>query len=601
MISKVSFSSVSLSAAAVMACLVMSGAANAQTVVRGPYLQTATPTSIIVRWRTDVASDSYVRYGTAPGALNQTASDVASVTDHEITLTGLAPDTRYYYSVGTNAASIAGDSSYHITTPPVAGSAKPTRVWLLGDSGTKNADAANVRDGYLSVTGSRDTDLMIMLGDNAYSIGSDSEYQAAVFDMYPETLRQSPWWPAMGNHDALDVVFNPPGAWYSIVSLPTGGEAGGLPSGSELYYSFDYGNIHFVVLDSMLSDTTVNGAMMTWLENDLAANNKFWTVGIWHHPAYSKGSHDSDAEQLLASMREVAVPILESHGVDIVLAGHSHSYERSFLVNGHHDVSTTLTPAMILDGGSGQDGGDGSYTKPGPAGTANEGAVFVVAGSSGKLEAAPLNHPIMYNSQLTLGSVAMDVNGNRMELAFIDDAGNVQDFFTIEKSADTYAPGLIQADSIWYPRTDIVFSEPVDPVTASVAANYSIPGVNIISAGLHPDGRTVQLMFEDFLLPASTHTVTVSNVEDLNGNVIGPYNSRAFTTQAPIPGDVDGDGNIDWWDVAATLQVLNTPAHGPDDPADRNSDGTVNILDARITWLSCELPNCAPIEPEALL
>jgi len=564
-------------------------------VVRGPYLQTATPTSVIVKWRTDIATDSAIRYGTDPANLDSIVSDVSDVTDHELALTGLSPDTNYYYAVGTVGTPLAGDASYVLTTPPVAGSAKPTRVWFLGDSGTADASAAAVRNGFDEYAGSRNADLMVMLGDNAYRSGTDSEYQDAVFDMYPEHLRQMPLWPTMGNHDAIDIIFNPPGAYYSLFTLPTSGEAGGVASGSELYYSFDYGDIHFICLDSQLSDRAAAGAQMIWLENDLAANDKFWTVVYWHHPAYSKGSHDSDAEGILIEMRENAVPLLEEYGVDLVLAGHSHSYERSFLLNGHHDVSTTLTAAMLLDDGDGREGGDGAYTKAGAAGTSDEGAVYVVAGSSGKLEAAPLDHPAMYSSLLTLGSVVMDVSGNRMELAFINDSGNVADYFTMVKSSDSFAPGLVEANSKSFIRTDVVFSEDVTAATANTLSNYVIDGITVTDAVLQPDGRTVRLMFGELLPPETSFDVVATNVEDQSGNTVGVYNDKTFTTGEPTPGDVDGDGNIDWWDIANLLGAVDTDAIAPNDPADMNNDGRITVEDAHAVWAICELPQCAPI------
>jgi 3',5'-cyclic AMP phosphodiesterase CpdA len=93
--------------------------------------------------------------------------------------------------------------------------------------------------------------------------------------------------------------------------------------------------------------------MLTWLENDLAATDKQWIIAYWHHPPYSKGSHDSDLETWSIEMRTNVLPILEAHGVDLVLTGHSHSYERSYLLNGHYGSSTTLTSGMVLDAGDG--------------------------------------------------------------------------------------------------------------------------------------------------------------------------------------------------------------------------------------------------------
>jgi hypothetical protein len=93
-----------------------------------------------------------------------------------------------------------------------------------------------------------------MLGDNAYDTGTDAEYQAAVFSMYPSILRQSVLWSAIGNHDTAQST-NPSLSipYFQIFNLPTNGEAGGVASGTEKYYSFDYANIHFICLDSMTS------------------------------------------------------------------------------------------------------------------------------------------------------------------------------------------------------------------------------------------------------------------------------------------------------------------------------------------------------------
>src|SRR5437867_13348821 len=84
--------------------LVAGGRQTAQgaAVTRGPYLQMGTPASIVVRWRTDASTDGRVRYGGVPGSLNSFVDGTVG-TDHEIAVTGLTPDTLYYYSVGTTA------------------------------------------------------------------------------------------------------------------------------------------------------------------------------------------------------------------------------------------------------------------------------------------------------------------------------------------------------------------------------------------------------------------------------------------------------------------------------------------------------------------
>ena len=106
-------------------------------------------------------------------------------TEHVVTLSGLAPDTRYYYAVGSSSQILGGGTAdSFVWTAPPAGTRKPTRVWILGDSGTADANVRAVRDAYYALTGSTRTDLWLMLGDNAYPDGNDADYQAALFDVF---------------------------------------------------------------------------------------------------------------------------------------------------------------------------------------------------------------------------------------------------------------------------------------------------------------------------------------------------------------------------------------------------------------------------------
>src|SRR6185369_8993382 len=129
-------------------------------------------------------------------------------------------------------------NTFFVTSPP-PGTSRPTRIWVLGDAGTKNTNQQNVRDAYYTFTGSTHTNLWLMLGDNAYDAGTDSEYQAAVYDMYPTMLRRSVLWPTIGNHDTAQSS-NPPASlpYFAMFTLPTNAQAGGMASGTEKYYSF---------------------------------------------------------------------------------------------------------------------------------------------------------------------------------------------------------------------------------------------------------------------------------------------------------------------------------------------------------------------------
>jgi hypothetical protein len=286
--------------------------------------------------------------------------------------------------------------------------------------------------------------MWLMLGDNAYNSGTDSDYQGAVFNMYPTLLRNSVLFSTLGNHDtAQATAYVDTYPYFSIFTLPTAGEGGGVPSGTEHFYSFDFGSIHFICLDSMTADRATNGIMANWLRNDLANTLAKWIVAFWHHPPYTKGSHNSDTETELIQMRQNFNPILEAGGVDLVLSGHSHSYERSFLIDSHYGLSSTFSSTNKIDGGSGRDATP--YLKPSSL-TAHKGAVYSVAGSSGQTSGGTLNHPAMYISLNVLGSVVLDFSTNRLDFQFLNSSGVVQDYFTMIKGAAPGAPtGLAAA------------------------------------------------------------------------------------------------------------------------------------------------------------
>jgi len=103
------------------------------SVRRGPYLQRGSDSSIVVRWRTNVASDSLVSYGVcSPGeplSLTDFQPDSTVTTEHVVTLQGLSPDTRYCYAVGSSSQILAGnDANHFFVTAPALGNSKPTRI-----------------------------------------------------------------------------------------------------------------------------------------------------------------------------------------------------------------------------------------------------------------------------------------------------------------------------------------------------------------------------------------------------------------------------------------------------------------------------------------
>jgi hypothetical protein len=401
--------------------------------VRGPYLQLGTSTSMVVRWRTDFSTDTRLDYGPAPGSLTTTLSDPSLTMEHEVFITGLTPETQYFYEIGNASFALAGnDANHFFVTSPLAGAQRPIRIWIVGDSGecAQNQqgcdDATAVASAYLNFVannGGRLADVFLMLGDNAYTTGTDTQYTEGLFEVYPNILRNTVLWPTPGNHEfgASDSP-SQTGPYYEAFTLPTQAEAGGVASGTEAYYSFDYASAHFATLDShdtdrsapsnpttsICPDPAEGGDMYNWLCDDLAATNQDWIITFWHHPPYTKGSHDSDAETQLIQMRERFNPVIEAYGTDVNLTGHSHSYERSILLDGHYGNSGSYVEAThAKDAGDGDPGGDGAYEKPFGA-VPNQGAVYSVVGSSSKNSGGLTQHVVMAYWENFEGSLVIE-------------------------------------------------------------------------------------------------------------------------------------------------------------------------------------------------
>jgi hypothetical protein len=428
-----------------------------------------------------------VRYGTAPDPLNQVVVAEGLRTEHEVLLEDLEPATRYFYAVGSSLGDFSSGVDHTFVTAPVPGTRQPVRIWTFGDSGQGTEAQENVRDAYLALAGARGTDVWMLLGDNAYLLGSDADYQLKFFAYYEEVLRQVPVWSTFGNHEAFTASSNDEsGPYYDLFTFPQQGEVGGVPSAREAYYSFDYANIHFICLNSQDIDRLPGSAMLAWLEQDLAANQEEWTIAFFHHPVYSGGTHDSDTDTgmgatppspaddfAIQQMRENVLPILEAGGVDLVLTGHSHNYERTVLLDGHYGTSDTLTESMKLDPGDGKIEGSGPYRKTGDIfNDAHSGTVYAVVGTGSEAFEVGRVHPAMAATAGVPGSLVIDIEGPRLDAQFLDQNGHRLDSFTILRGEGFNFPPTA--------RDDAALTAPLSPVVVAVLANDSDPDDDLL-------------------------------------------------------------------------------------------------------------------------
>ena len=421
-------------------------------------------------WRTDVETPSRVYYGTSLATVMDNYVDGSSATDHTVNITGLDPYTEYYYAVSDGSVVLAGaDNNHRFKTSPLIGTEQPIRAWVIGDFGKGNDKQMDVKEGFLNHIGDDMPDLWLWLGDNAYDDGTDEEFSNKVFGTqygYGEIFPRVPFMATPGNHDygaVLNILTgaNPEthdGPYYDIVDVPTNGEIGGVPSGYELYYSFDYGNAHFVSMNSEIGSifsgswdwtgaspfNSFNGSPFTdWLHADLQANDKPWVIAYMHQPPHTDGSHESDAfwEVYMQAMRDNIMPILESYGVDLVMAGHSHVYERSYLINDFYGLPADFDANQhIVDGGSGKLSEGEPYMKYTNGPTPNFGTMYIVQGNSGSNDSdANLQHPAMYyghGCDTCVGSTMLYINGDTLSGYYITKDSEILDEWAIIKQPD---------------------------------------------------------------------------------------------------------------------------------------------------------------------
>jgi acid phosphatase type 7 len=427
-----------------------------QNLLRGPYLQSMTNNSVVVMWRTDVPSNSVVKVGTSPDNLTEVFSSADLVIDHNIAIEGLSPRTTYYYSVSSNDVLLAGtDEWHHFKTAPNQGSREKMRMWVLGDFGKKTIGQIAAKQAFVEYTKDAPADFKLWLGDNCYDDGKDEEYQERVFSRdygYDSIFRYLPFYPLPGNHDYNSVTqinaHNHKGPYFDMIEVFKNGEFGGHPSGTKNYYSFNWGNAHFIQFNSEIWGDVLfpaqNPRMRNWLKKDLELNTQEWTIVSFHQPPYSKGSHDSDDfyELVMAGMKNNYGPIFEQYGVDLVLCGHSHVYERSFMLKGFHGAlsshSRDFRPEIhAVQYRPGNPDIDGPYIKYLDGDSANIGTVYVVSGNGGQSkDGASLDHPVMAaadGGRDVCGSVIIDIEGSRLEGRYLKSDGTIGDYFAIEK------------------------------------------------------------------------------------------------------------------------------------------------------------------------
>lgn len=420
------------------------------TLVRGPYLQITGANSTYICWKTDVLCDSKVLYGTNQTNLSSMSYISNSDTLHSNFLSGLLPNTKYYYTVNQSTTQLCGDTFYFYTAPLIGASQK-VRFLALGDCGSGFAQQFNVKSAINFYRQSNYINGVLLLGDNAYLNGTQQEYQSGFFDPYKTNFifNYSCIYAAPGNHDYANdynLSLNHQVPYYEIFKTPQNAELGGIPSNHKEFYSYNYANAHFISLDSYGIESGMYhlwdslGPQYQWLEQDLQQDHSMWKIVYFHHPPFTMGTHNSDTESDLVLIRQNIARLLEKYGVDLVINGHSHNYERSWLQKGHYNLENTFNKVLhTVDSSSARYDGTLNSCPYKKDSSDNKGTVYVVAGQSGRDGFSQSSYPHdskYFSDYQKAGALFFEIEGNRLDAFYLEEDSLIHDKFTIFKNVN---------------------------------------------------------------------------------------------------------------------------------------------------------------------
>jgi len=462
--------------------ILTSFAIHAQEILVPPYLQpgnasTLTKEQKVLIWQTDSIPGKFkVEFNLAnPGQKVSVAktSFVKLILNNKTTylyranLTGLKFDSEYSYKVSLNDQSIA-EATFGTRTKK-----KQTKFAVFGDCGAGTPQQAKIAYQVYQ----KKPQFVLVTGDNVYRSGLENEYRKNFFPYYTSRKADSlagaplmnsiPFYMLLGNHDVYGADFDktPDGlAYFYYNDLPLNGPSSQFTvttkgneelvkafksnSGSRFpkmsNFSFDYGNVHIVCIDANPYANPTDPVLVQWLAEDLRNSTADWKIVSYHHPGFnsSKAHYDYQYMRLLS-------PVLEQLGVDLVLTGHVHNYQRTVPLTFDPKKDSTGTRYVISDEGR----VDGKFTLDtqydGITHTKPKGIIYVVSGAGG----APLYDPslsgkpelwkhdpqanwVPFTTKIVSDKhsfTMIETNGKKLVLKQHDEKGVVFDEITITK------------------------------------------------------------------------------------------------------------------------------------------------------------------------
>jgi tetratricopeptide (TPR) repeat protein len=365
--------------------------------LKGPYLQNVKMDGITIMWESEKPYKGKIIFG-QENDLVYMARDKKVSTIHEIVLWGLKPETQYTYKVIIPE----GKSKKYFFKTAVR---KETPFTFITYGDNKSGPTTHEKNANLMA--SQKPDFVLHNGDMVDRGFYYKQWKLFFFNPARNLLNYAPLYPVLGNHE------NNSEHYYNFFSLPN----------NERWYSFNYGNAHFIMLDSDLEQLEENSEQLNWLIEDLKSNNATWTFVSFHYPPFTAGGNYYRESRI--KRKNLLHPILEEYGVDFVFNGHDHHYERTY-------------PIVSKEG-----------SNP---------VTYIISGNGGT--------PMRYHGQRIwtlyaeriFGFVKIQIDNEKLHFQSINIDEEVIDEFNLDKS-DSLSVAAYEANKIY-------FEDIIDPVKA---------------------------------------------------------------------------------------------------------------------------------------
>ena len=436
---------------------------------RAPYLQNPTQTTMEIAWRSLEPYRGVVRFDQEKGVLGFEVQEDSARQKHHITLTDLSPSSRYFYQVQDETGNRVQDEENFRTAR--LDNETEFSFLVLGDSGVNSDTQRKVSQQMRNSMNQDEVDFVIHVGD--VHQGSGDDYDDVYFKPYRNILKHVNVFTALGNHD---VITDNGGVYLDDFYLPSNN-----PQGTERYYSFRWGNAFFICLDTN-TDYSPGSPQYAFLLNELQSqkrNEATWTFIYAHHPPFTEYWTNYYGDQ---NVQNHLVPIYESYDVDMVMNGHTHSYERGEREHVHYLVS---------------------------------------GGGGGSLDDYFIDYDHISFSRAVHHFTRIDVDGEILTVRAIDENGEQVDRFTIHKFTTVSIDMLSER-----PEHFGLDQNAPNPVNDSTTITYHIPEDAPATIQLFDTlGRQITTLVDRFHY-AGTYTLTFNTEQLANGSYLYTLSSK---------------------------------------------------------------------------